>query len=145
MMVGYLHGLLAIPTDGYSGQRIVVPIDEQKVLIKSTHAEIHHQAAPTCAIFSIALLLLDSTIEAVCTACARCIRASRRRKKLNLDINTASQKELLRPRQRYGIDFYGVHYEEILGKVGLFSRETKLEFSPRLENETRMSEDHENG
>ena len=97
---------------------------------QSTHAEIHHQAAPKSAMFSIALLLLDSTIEAFCTACARCIRASKRRKKLSLDINPASQKELLRPRPRYGIDFYGVHNEEILGKVGLFSRETKLKFLP---------------
>jgi hypothetical protein len=42
-MHGHPHGLLAIPSDGYSGQRIVVPIEEQKSLIKSTHAEIHHQ------------------------------------------------------------------------------------------------------
>ena len=131
MMVGYLHGLLAIPSDGYSGQRIVVPIDEQK---RSSRALMlryiirPHQIK--CAMFSIALLLLDSTIEAFCTVCARCIRASRGRKKLNLDINPASQKELLRPRPRYGIDFYGAHNEEILGKVGLFSRETKLKFLP---------------
>jgi hypothetical protein len=32
---------LAIPSDGYTGQRIVVPVDEQKALIKCTHAEIH--------------------------------------------------------------------------------------------------------
>jgi hypothetical protein len=43
MMEGYPHGLLAIPSDGYAGQRILVPVDEQKGLIKSTHAEIHHQ------------------------------------------------------------------------------------------------------
>jgi hypothetical protein len=42
MMEGYSHGLLAIPSDGYAGQRILVPLDEQKGLIKSTHAEIHH-------------------------------------------------------------------------------------------------------
>jgi hypothetical protein len=42
-MQGYPYGLLAIPSDGYSGQRIVVPVEEQKLLIKSTHAEIHHQ------------------------------------------------------------------------------------------------------
>ncbi len=120
MMVGYL---LFGAKNSCSNRRV-------KALIKSTHAEIHHQAAPKCAMFSIALLLLDSTIEAFCTACARCIRASRRRKKLNLDINPASQKELLRPRPRYGMDFYGVHNEEILGKVGLFSRETKLKFVP---------------
>jgi hypothetical protein len=43
MMEGYSHGLLAIPSDGYAGQRILVPVDEQKGLIKSTHVEIHHQ------------------------------------------------------------------------------------------------------
>jgi hypothetical protein len=43
IMEGYPHGLLAIPSDGYSGQRIVVPVDEQKALIKCKHAEIHHQ------------------------------------------------------------------------------------------------------
>ena len=43
MMEGYPHGLLAIPSDGYAGQRILVPLDKQKGLIKSTHAEIHHQ------------------------------------------------------------------------------------------------------
>ncbi len=43
MMEGYPHGLLAIPSDGYAGQRILVPLDEQKGLIKSTHAKIHHQ------------------------------------------------------------------------------------------------------
>ncbi len=98
--------MLAIPSDGYAGQRILVPLDEQKGLIKSTH------------------------VEAVCTACAKCIRANWRRKKLNLDFNPASQKELLLPRQRYGIDFYGVHNGEILVMVDLFSMETMLEFLP---------------
>ncbi len=73
---------------------------------------------------------MDATIEAVCTACAKCIRATRRRRKLNLDFNPSSQKELLLPRQRYGIDFYGVHNGEILVMVDLFSRETMLEFLP---------------
>ena len=50
--------------------------------------------------------------------------------KLNLDFNPASQKELLLPRQRYGLDFYGVHNGEILDMVDLFSRETMLEFLP---------------
>ncbi len=73
---------------------------------------------------------MDATIEAVCTACEKCIRAMRRRRKLNLDFNPSSQKELLLPRQRYGIDFYGVHNGEILVMVDLFSRETMLEFLP---------------
>jgi hypothetical protein len=73
---------------------------------------------------------MGATIEAVCTACARCIRATRRRRKLNLVFNPSSQKELLLPRQRYGIDFYGVHNGEILVMVDLFSRETMLKFLP---------------
>jgi hypothetical protein len=74
---------------------------------------------------------MDATFEVVCTSCAKCIRANRRRKKLNLDFNPASQKELLLPRQRYGIDFYAVHNNgEILVMVDLFSRETMLEFLP---------------
>jgi hypothetical protein len=93
MMQGYPHGLLAIPSDGYSGQRIVVPIEEQKALIKSTHAEIHHQGHTKVHQVLYPLYCwpgMNSTIEAVCTACARCIKASRRRKKLNLNFNPAS-------------------------------------------------------
>jgi transposase InsO family protein len=138
MMQGYPHGLLAIPSDGYSGQRIVVPVEEQKALIKSTHAEIHHQGHTKVHHVLYPLYYwpgMDATIEAVCTACARCIRANRRRKKLNLDFNPASQRELLLPRQRYGIDFYGVHNGEILVMVDLFSRETMLEFLPNRKME----------
>jgi hypothetical protein len=130
MMENYPHGLLAIPSDGYSGQRILVPVDEQKALIKSTHAEIHHQGHTKVHHVLYSLYYwpgMDATIEAVCTACAKCIRATRRRRKLNLDFNPSSQKEILLPRQRYGIDFYGVH---ILVMVDLFSRETVLEFLP---------------
>jgi hypothetical protein len=42
---------------------------------------------------------------------------------------------LLLPRQRYGIDFYGVHNGEILVMVDLFSRETMLEFLPNRKME----------
>ncbi len=108
MMEGYPHGLLAIPSDGYSGQRIVVPVDEQKALIKYTHAEIHHQGHTKVHHVLYPLYYwpgMDATIEAVCTSCAKCIRANRRRKKLNLDFNPESQKKLLLPRQRCGIDF----------------------------------------
>ena len=76
MMQGYPHGLLAIPSDGYSGQRIVVPVEEQKALIKSTHAEIHHQGHTKVHHVLYPLYYwpgMDATIEAVCTACARCI------------------------------------------------------------------------
>jgi hypothetical protein len=88
MMEGYPHGLLAIPSDGYAGQRILVPLDEQKGLIKSTHAEIHHQGHTKVHHVLYPLYYwpgMDATIEAVCMACAKCIRANRRRKKLNLE------------------------------------------------------------
>ncbi len=88
MMQGYPHGLLAIPSDEYSGQRIVVPVEEQKALIKCTHAESHHQGHTKVHHVLYPLYYLpgmDATIEAVCTACAKCIRANRRRKKLNLE------------------------------------------------------------
>jgi hypothetical protein len=137
MMQGYPHGLLAIPSDEYSGHRIVVPVEEQKALIKNTHAEIHHQGHTKVHHVLYPLYYwpgMDSTIEAVCTACAKCM-ANRRRRKLNLDFNPASQKELLLPRQRYGIDFYGVHNGEILVMVDLFSRETMLEFLPNRKME----------
>ncbi len=42
---------------------------------------------------------------------------------------------MLLPRQRYGIDFYGVHNGEILVMVDLFSRETMLEFLPNRKME----------
>jgi hypothetical protein len=138
MMQGYPHGLLAIPSDGYSGQRIVVPVEEQKTLIKGTHAEIHHQGHTKVHHVLYPLYYLpgmDATIEAVCTACAKGIRANRRREKLNLDFNPASQKELFLPRQRYRIDFYGVHNGEILVMVDLISRETMLEFLPNRKME----------
>jgi hypothetical protein len=95
MMENYPHGLLAIPSDGYSGQRILVPVDEQKALIKSTHAEIHHPGHTKVHHVLYPLYYwpgMDATIEAVCTACAKCIRATRRRRKLNLDFNPSSQK-----------------------------------------------------
>jgi hypothetical protein len=68
MMEGYPHGLLAIPSDGYSGQRIVVPVDEQKALIKCTHAEIHHQGHTKVHHVLYPLYYwpgMDATIEAV--------------------------------------------------------------------------------
>ena len=52
-----------------------------------------------------------------------------------MDFSPASQKELLLPRQRYGIDFYGVHNGEILVMVDLLSRETMLEFLPNRKME----------
>jgi hypothetical protein len=86
MMQGYPYGLLAIASDGYSDQRIVDPVEDQKALIKSTHAEIHHQGHTKVHHVLYQLYYwppeMDAIIEAVCTACARCIRANRRRKEV---------------------------------------------------------------
>jgi hypothetical protein len=68
IMQGYPHGLLAIPSDGYSAQRIVVPVEKQKSLIKSTHAEIHRQGHTKVHHVLYPLYYwpgMDATIEAV--------------------------------------------------------------------------------
>ncbi len=147
MMQGYPHGLLANPSDRYSGQKIVVTVEEQKSLIKSTYAEIHHQGRIKVHHVLYPLYYwpgMNATIEAVCTACAKFIRANRRRKKLNLDFDPASQKELLLPRQQYGI-------ERLLrraqwgnfGHGGFVLKRNHAEISSQQENGARVSDDHE--
>ncbi len=101
---------MAIPSDGCSGHRIVVTIEEQKALIKRTHVEIHHQGHIKVqhALYPLYYWRgMDATIEVVCMACAGFVTANRRRKRLKMDLNPASWKELFLPRQRNGIDFYG--------------------------------------
>jgi hypothetical protein len=92
------------------------------------------RATPRCITFSIRSIIGQGWTpplkQSARPALSKCIRANRRRKKLNLDFDPASQKDLLLPRQQYGIDFYGVHNGEILIMVDLFSRETMLEFLP---------------
>ena len=44
-------------------------------------------------------------------------------------------KPLLLPRERYGIDFYGLQDGEILVMVDLFSRETFLEYPPNRQQD----------
>ena len=61
------------------GQKIPKTEEEQKALIKSTHAEIHHQGHTKVHHVLYPLYYwpgMDAIIEAVCMACARCIRAS---------------------------------------------------------------------
>ncbi len=92
---------------------LFVPVDEQKALIKRTHVEIHHQGHIKVQHALYYPLYysrgIDATIEVVCMACAGFVTANRRRKRLNMDLSPASQKELFLPRQRNGIDFYGGH------------------------------------
>ena len=103
---------MAIPSDGCSGHRIVVPVEEQKAIIKRAHVEIHHQGHIKVqhALYPLYYWRgMDATIELVCMACVGFVTANRRRKRLNMDLNPASQKEPFLPRQRNGIDFYGEH------------------------------------
>ena len=76
---------MAIPSDGCSGHRIVVTIEEQNALIKRTHVEIHHQGHIKVqhALYPLYYWRgMDATIEVVCMACAGFVTANRRRKRL---------------------------------------------------------------
>jgi hypothetical protein len=123
---GFPNGLLAIipPTD-FIGPRIVVPKDEQMNLITATHAEIHHQGHTKVLHMLYPLYYwpgMHSDIENFCTTCETCIKATRRRKKLKMVFKPMPGKPLLLPRERYGIDFYGLQDGEILVIVDLFLR-----------------------
>ena len=78
---------------------------------------------------------MHSDIENVCTTCETCIKATRRRKKLKMVFKPMPGKPLLLPRERYGIDFYGLQDGEILVIVDIFSRETFLEYLPNRQQD----------
>ena len=127
ILEGFPNGLLAIPPTDSIGPRIVVPKDEQRNLITATHAEIHPQGHTKVLHILYPQYYwpeMHSDIENVCTTCETCIKATRRRKKLIMVFKPMPGKPLLLPRERYGIDFYGLQDGEILVIVDLFSRET---------------------
>ena len=138
ILEGFPNGLLAIPPTDSIGPRIVVPKDEQRNLITATHAEIHHQGHTKVLHILYPLYYwpgMHSDIENVCTTCETCIKATRRRKKLKMVFKPMPGKPLLLPRERYGIDFYGLQDGEILVIVDLFSRETFLEYLPNRQQD----------
>jgi hypothetical protein len=73
---------------------------------------------------------MDSCIGSVCKRCPVCEVAKVRRQKLQSDFDAQAPQAHLKPRQHYGIDFYGIYGGEILVIVDLFTRETILEWLP---------------
>jgi hypothetical protein len=71
---------------------------------------------------------MDSDIESICKSCSICHAAKVRRQKLQADFDAQAPQAYAKPRQHYGIDFYGVQGVEILAIVDLFTRETILEW-----------------
>jgi hypothetical protein len=73
---------------------------------------------------------MDDDIAAICKQCTICQLAKVRRQKLQTDFDSLSPQSTYKPRQHYGIDFYGLQGGEILVMVDLFTRETLLEWVP---------------
>jgi hypothetical protein len=73
---------------------------------------------------------MDDDIATICKSCAVCQLAKVRRQKLLTDFDSLSPQSTYKPRQQYGIDFYGLQGGEILVMVDLFTRETLLEWLP---------------
>ncbi len=59
-----------------------------------------------------------------------------RRQKLQSDFDAQAPQAHSKPRQHYGIDFYGIQGGEILVMVDLFTRETILEWLSSRKQET---------
>ncbi len=78
---------------------------------------------------------MDSCIENVCKQCRVCEVAKVRRQKLQSDFDAQAPQAHSKPRQHYGIDFYGMYDGEILVVVDLFTRETILEWLPSRRQE----------
>ncbi len=127
-----------IPATNSIGPRIVVPRDEQTNLITATHAEIHHQGHTKVHHILYPLYYwpgMNADIERVCTSCETCIKATMRGKKLIMVFKPMPGKPFILPRERYGIDFYGLQDGEILVIVDLFSRESFLEYLPNRQQD----------
>ncbi len=129
-------GLLALlPTSDKGIPRIVVPKYVQHDLIMQAHLDIHHQHYRKVQKLLRAIYYwpsMDSCIEKVCKQCPVCEVAKVRRQKLQFQAPQAHSK----PRQHYGIDFYGIYDGEILVIVDLFTKETILECLPSRKQET---------
>jgi hypothetical protein len=60
---------------------------------------------------------MDSYIEKICKQCSICHVAKVRRQKLQSDFDAQAPQAHSKPRQHYGIDFYGIQGGEILVMV----------------------------
>jgi transposase InsO family protein len=129
----YPSGLLVLPTTDQGAPRVLVPKYVQHNLVMQAHLDIHHQHYR-----KVHKLLrpiyywpsMDSDIESICKSCQVCQTAKVRRQKLQADFDAQAPQAFAKPRQHYGIDFYGVFGGEILVIVDLFTRETILEWLP---------------
>ena len=130
---GFPAGLLVLATSDKGIPRILVPRHVQHDLVTQAHLDIHHQHHR-----KVHKLLrpiyywpsMDDDIAAICKRCTICQLAKVRRQKLQTDFDSLSPQSTYKPRQHYGIDFYGLQGGEILVMVDLFTRETLLEWLP---------------
>jgi hypothetical protein len=130
---GFPAGLLVLATSDKGIPRILVPRHVQYDLVTQAHLDIHHQHYR-----KVHKLLrpiyywpsMDDDIAAICKRCTICQLAKVRRQKLQTDFDSLSPQSTYKPRQHYGIDFYGLQGGEILVMVDLFTRETLLEWLP---------------
>ena len=130
---GFPEGLLVLVTSDKGAPRILVPRHVQYDLVTQAHLDIHHQHYR-----KVHKLLrpiyywpsMDDDIAAICKRCTVCQLAKVRRQKLQTDFDSLSPQSTYKPRQHYGIDFYGLQGGEILVMVDLFTRETLLEWLP---------------
>jgi hypothetical protein len=133
-------GLLVLPTSDKGIPRIVVPKYVRHDLIVQAHLDIHHQHYRKVHKLLRSIYYwpsMDSCIEKkVCKQCPVCEVAKVRRQKLQSDFDAQAPQTHSKPRQHYGIDFYGIYDGEILVTVDLFIRETILEWLPSRKQET---------
>jgi hypothetical protein len=126
-LIRNLHGrpakLLGIPS--YLGAQpwIVAPKKYCEALAMHTHEDIHHQNHLKVTHILKPLYYwpgMDRDVERFVPECETCRRGTVRRRHLKMiffDADEPSSKSL--PRQLYGLDFYGVHKDEILVIVDL--------------------------
>ncbi len=130
---GFPEGLLVLETSDKSTPRILVPKHVQHRLVTQTHLDIHHQHYRKVHKLLRPIFYwpsMDDDIATICKRCTVCQLAKVRRQKLQTDFDSLSPQATYKPRQHYGIDFYGLQGGEILVMVDLFTRETLLEWLP---------------
>jgi hypothetical protein len=109
---------------------IIVPKRYCEALTIHTHEDIHHQNNQKVTHILKPMYYwagMDRDIERYLSECEICRRGTIRWRHLKMifDANAPSSKSL--PRQHYGLDLNGVHKDEILVIVDLFSREVIIE------------------
>jgi transposase InsO family protein len=139
---GHPEGLEAICSPEGGAPRIIVPLTEQSRLVNEVHKDIHHQGHKKVHHVLQPLFYwpgMDASIKSICSSCAICARATKRRKTLQSEFNAASAASELLPREGYGIDFYGIQGGEILVIVDLFTREASFTYLKDRKQEKVLS------